>query len=212
MNKMIEKFMDGEFVVNCRTEDQARKFVDICYDNGIEWYFSNKTDTNWDYMEKTCYRGDINDLNYGSKDFYKNEEYEIITFEEFMEEYMGMKKEFTKDMLKVGMLVEFKNDVRKVVMPHKDGLYLMGCNSSYELYEFANDLTHKRGDDIMKVYDLPTTNLYSHRSLECGDDNDGIYSREDRDLLWQREEVKELTVDEISELLGYKVKVVGSNK
>lgn len=32
---------------------------------------------------------------------------------------------------------------------------------------------------------------------------------EEYDLLWQREEVKEMTVDEISELLGYKVKIVG---
>lgn len=31
-------------------------------------------------------------------------------------------------------------------------------------------------------------------------------------LIWKREEVKELTVDEVSEKLGYKVKIVGSTK
>ena len=31
-------------------------------------------------------------------------------------------------------------------------------------------------------------------------------------LIWRREEVKELTVDEVSEKLGYKVKIVGSDK
>lgn len=202
MNRMIENFKNGEFVVNCRTEDQAKKFVKICYDNGIEWFDpdDHKSETYWDcYGYEICYRADDYDLCCASIEWY-NGEWQIITFDEFMEEYEM--KNFTKDNLKVGMLVEFKCDVRKVVMPNKNGLYLMGCSSSYELHDFNDDLTHKNNDDIMKVYDLPRYNIISN----------SIYSRDNRNLLWEREEVKELTIDEISELLGYKVKVVGGNE
>ena len=203
MNKMIEKFMDGEFVVNCRTEDQARKFVDICYDNGIEWYsLINEKTTHWsNYEEETCYRGEGCRLNYGYEDWYKGE-YEIITFDEFMEGYRDMKKEFTKDMLKVGMLVECEE---------------MGLCMIME--DFTYGLVYVSDDGYMKVSDLDDnfenkSDIYSINKVYSIATNYGvgILNTHCRTLLWEREEVKELTVDEISKLLGYKVKVVGGNK
>ena len=57
--------------------------------------------------------------------------------------------------------------------------------------------------DIVKVYDILNSSSGSLSNIF------GTYNRE---LLWEREEVKELTVEEISKLLGYKVRVVGGHE
>ena len=45
-----------KIVVNCQTEDEARNFVNQCYDNGIKWYNGNRFMTNYDDCNKnTCY-------------------------------------------------------------------------------------------------------------------------------------------------------------
>ena len=209
MEKMIERFKNGEFVVNCRTEDQAKKFIEICYDNGIEWYsLINEKTTDWSsYEEETCYRGEGCRLNYGYEDWYKGE-YEIITFEEFMEEYNM--KEFTKADLKTGMIIVNRKGVEYVVikgMEHgfdstKDAFMNISKHTWDGLDFYTNDLLNNNDMpemDIMEVYLAPHP--------YCIQDID--YERDKRKLLWKREEVKELTVDEISELLGYKIKVVG---
>ena len=201
MNKMIERFKDGEFVVNCKTEDQARKFVDICYDNGIEWPRSDKTETHWNiYMEETCYRCYMNDLNYGYKDFYKDNCYKVVAFDEFIEGDRGMKK-FTKDDLKVGMLVECDEMGLCIIM--EDSMYgLVYVNDcGYMMVSDLDDNFENKNDiySINKVYSIAT-----NYGL-------GILDKHARELLWEREEVKKLTVEEISELLGFKVKVVGGN-
>ena len=57
---------------------------------------------------------------------------------------------------------------------------------------------------------IPTTGLRDIIDLEPG-----CYPKDVMGcakLIWKREEVKELTVDEVSEKLGYKVKIVGSDK
>ena len=200
MNKMIEKFKNGEFVVNCRIEDQARKFVDICYDNGIEWCNGSKTDTHWYfYGNEICYRGDGYRLLCSNVEWYKGY-WQIITFDEFMEEYRDM-KEFTKDDLKVGMLVECEEMGLCMIMEDSTFGLVYVSDVGYMMVNDLDDNFENKNDiySINKVYSIAT-----NYGL-------GILNTHTRELLWKREEVKELTVDEISELLGYKVRVVGGN-
>ena len=57
---------------------------------------------------------------------------------------------------------------------------------------------------------IPNIGLRAIADLELGCYPKGVMNS--AKLIWKREEVKELTVDEVSEKLGYKVKIVGSDK
>ena len=113
-----------------------------------------------------------------------------------------MNKEFTNDDLKAGMFVELKNGYKGVLIP----CYIFGNSDSTPLVVvYHNDrlcnveLYSNISDDwaIIRVYDLSRTNAVD------------FFSNEHRDLLWEYEEpVKEMTVAEIEEALGYKVKIV----
>lgn len=210
MDSIIKKFKSSNLVVHCATEEQAKEFVKICYENSIEWLGNdNYHDTFWEDNE--CYRFNGRDLAVGNKELYRSMNYPIITFDEFMEEYNKM-KQFTLDDLRTGMLVVLRNGVKGVVIKDMvssyttESLIVNGKDQVWEtLHTYNKDLTTIDRDDqyldIMEVWQLP--HPYCMQDLE--------YKREDRKLLWKREEVKELTVEEISKLLGYPVKVVGGN-
>lgn len=211
---IIEKLKEGMTSVHCKTVDQAKEFIKICYVNGINQRSSivNMDKTHWnDYKERTCYRVRGDALNYASYFHYESEDYEIITFEEFMEEYNM--KEFTKADLKTGMIVVTRAGIEYIVvkgMEHDfDSTRDLIVNTSKRTWDglefYTNDLLNNSDMpemDIMEVYLAP--HPHCMQSID--------YKRDERKLLWKREEVKELTVDEISKLLGYKVRVVGGNK
>ena len=108
----------------------------------------------------------------------------------------------TLNDLKTGMIVKTRNDNSYIVMRDfvDAGDILAGLsdsdnitNSFNELSDYEQDLKHNQlpGLDIMSVY---TSYLY------------GIDTH--KKLLWQREEYKEVTMREIEEMFGCKVKIV----
>lgn len=89
-------------------------------------------------------------------------------------------------------------DTNDIIVNLKTGGYL-------KLNNYNDDLKDKDRDkkfDIMKVcsHSYVGDNIKEH-----------IIDKEDY-WTWEREEPKEMTVDEISEKLGYKVKVVGEDR
>lgn len=111
---------------------------------------------------------------------------EVILIEEYR---------MTKEDLKTGDIVTLRNGDRLI---YEDGNFTDITDDHHNplicLSDLAEDLTYRRYDgdsnyDIIKV----------ERAKEY-------------ETVFEREEVKELTVDEISEKLGYKVKVVGVEK
>ncbi len=71
-------------------------------------------------------------------------------------------------------------------------------------FRYSSDLTHHSNFDIVAIYEPQKQECYNavqHRTAK------GCLK-----LVHKVEEVKELTVDQISALLGYKVKVVGDEK
>ena len=112
---------------------------------------------------------------------------------------------FTKADLKDGMVVEVRNNTRNPRYMVLNGK-LRGTLEYMDLMNFNDDLTHT-GDyerlDIVKVYKSggDILNKYFH---------DGYLT-----LIWERKEEpehKEMTVAEIEEKLGYKIKVVGEKE
>jgi hypothetical protein len=109
---------------------------------------------------------------------------------------------FTKADLKDGMVIEYKNGDRRIVL----NKCFMNPNGygSLDYSDFNDDLTLacvtlQKGYDIVKVYSSISTDIHGY----CYDSN--------ITLIWERKEepdYKEMTVAEIEKRLGYKVKIV----
>lgn len=133
----------------------------------------------------------------------------------------------TKKDIKEGCFVLLKDGRRCIVMPYIDdpnrGLALYGmlnlynpflanCNRPFgiitDLDYYDDDLTHHPDDDsgytIMAVRDNPITNassLFKILTSNSIDKDDIIWD-------WKREEVKKVTMSEVEEKFGCKVKIV----
>ena len=122
-----------------------------------------------------------------------------LEFYEDVEEHKenGM---FTKDDLKVGYLVKLRNEqIAHVVNTQEKGLGLNFENAWDTLRDYSNDLTNETasGFDVDEVYGLTKEGMNAHMFTVSG-----------RKLLWKREEVKEMTIEDIQKALGHKIKVV----
>lgn len=112
--------------------------------------------------------------------------------------------EFTKADLKDGMVVEFRNGDRHLVL---NGIF-MAEDGWMPISDYQDNLINQPGMlsenyDIMKVY------TSSSKILKSYFDNWRLT------LIWERKEeepVKEMTVAEIEEKLGYKVKVIADKE
>ena len=107
-------------------------------------------------------------------------------------EVEGM-KEFTKSDLKNRMVVEYRNGDRRMVV---DGI-LMGISGYGVLSRYNDVLINKnnKDNDIVKVYRIVNT-MNAMRFVD------------EDDLIWERSEVKEVTLAEVEEKFGCKVKIV----
>ena len=111
-----------------------------------------------------------------------------------------MSKEFTKADLKDGMVVEYKNKYRRLVVDNM----LIGQYGWSELRRINYDLKYSIGDheshDIAKVYKIKHPRDF--RTL-LDDDN--------LELIWQRTETKRMTAEEIrqklEDLTGEKIEI-----
>lgn len=118
--------------------------------------------------------------------------YEIL-FEE-------TRKEFAKADLKTGMVVETRDENRYFVLEQEGRIKVIDMDGSC-LSEIYDDLTaDKKEDDIMVVYQAPTFDDVT----EIAD----LYMKNGY-VLWERQEPREMTLEEVEKELGYKIKIVG---
>lgn len=107
---------------------------------------------------------------------------EIKNTEEFQ-----MVKDFTKSDLKDGMIVEYRNGKRRIVL----GEYQRGLYEYCRLDTFSHDLKNiDRDIDIMKIFPINNS---------CGTIKDILKSP--GEPIWVRKEVKEIPYDEAIEVL-----------
>ena len=85
------KFKTEDIAVNCKTEEESKDFIKQCIKHGItEWSNGDKLDINnncWTlYKEKTCYgyRLEYYGLCYGYKEYYKNHNYKILEWKDYI--------------------------------------------------------------------------------------------------------------------------------
>lgn len=108
-------------------------------------------------------------------------------------------KEFTKADLRNRMVVQYRNGERKLVV---DNL-LMDRHESDMLIDYNDDLTFK--DCYRNEYDI--TRVYP----EVDTFEQMLTVEQKHKPIWQRPEVKEVTVAEVEEKFGCKVKIIGGN-
>ena len=84
---MLEKFLNYEIVINCRTETEARIFVDVMANMGYRWRGGEPmTKLFYDrHRHLTCY-GYARGLVFTNIDYYDFTDIAIIRFEDFMNE------------------------------------------------------------------------------------------------------------------------------
>lgn len=117
---------------------------------------------------------------------------------------------FTKSDLKTGMRVTTKHGETYLVLKqfshtyNNDSDILVGyCGHSWEgLKNYNEDLT-SRGDSSQNIVKVEVPN-HCYSVLDQKYDSETAYK-----TLWNKNEIREVTLQEIEDQLGYKFKIVG---
>lgn len=102
-----------------------------------------------------------------------------------------MNKEFKKEDLKTGMLVEYRDGDLRLVVPYgeNNNLYLIGKSGENSLTNYTDDLLHiysAKYLDIVKIYSQ-TKHLFQYMKI----------STENRELLWERKSQEQIRKENI---------------
>lgn len=188
----------GNYVMHCKTEEEARDFCKYLDGVGRKWCNNKKyTEENyWQYyQDETCY--DFNDNSFNAKCFFVGHNYKILEWSDFMD------NKFTKADLKSGdVILSVNGDVKIVCIETGTLIQRDGFNSLYELTDDLKCIYSDKEDnfdDIVAVrrpkqpYDCQFCAFYE----ELGE---LVYERKD--------EPEEMTLEEICKALGKEIKIV----
>lgn len=127
---------------------------------------------------------------------------------------------FKKSSMYAGMVVQLREGSMRLVVPSDEGLLLVGeparvtgttlknTRPFMRLSDYIDGLTRKREGttpaDVMKVWDRIPDTLYIDDAFTTNTDH--------RRLIWERDDTKRMTLEEIGKVLGHKVEVVATAK
>lgn len=195
-----EDFKNGKIRVNCSTKEEAEKFIDMCYNNGICWHDEDDNErTYWlRYKENTYYSCMNGRLVYGD-----------ISCSSYVEDYRETYKfkdvtnikieEDNKMELKEGMIIECRNRIR-YLLRQVNGELIGSNNTGHIDLRYNEELNENKyfdeDYDIMKIYisnAFILSKVFDDGYLEC---------------IWKRKQPKKMTLAQISKALGYEVEVI----
>lgn len=178
-------------IVDIRNVQNLQPFVNRLVKSGYKWSSGNIVGLE-DFKKKECiYIDTLGKVLTHSSHYYAKDMGErtylckIITLNEYM-------KNFSKEDLKPGMVVEYKSGERRLVVEINGELSLISNGMFAELNTFNNDLTHDRTNiNIVAVYKTKPSSLST--------------MLETTDLIWKRPEEVTLTMQEIANKFGIPV-------
>lgn len=181
----------NKIAVHCKTEEEAIDFCKQMYKHGMVWasVCSYLSYTRYEvYRDKTCYAGNGG---YQSYDYSEKYKYKILEWSDYMQ------KKFTKSDLKSGMVVEYRDGGRRLVIDE----CLVGKDSHYELSAYNENLKNEYPRlTIMKVFKICRRAILGN-----------ILDDDNLELIWERKEPKKMTVEEmrqkLEELTGEEIEV-----
>lgn len=184
----------GKYAMHCKTEEEARSFCDYLKSIGQSWrYGQSYENTNWN----TNRRDTAYNFNYGlyaSVQYYQLNGYTILEWEDFM------KKKFTKNDLKTGDIIKYANGSTAIVIR---GLEVLTSKTGYMcLDRYTNDMTLGE-DSCYNIVAVRRPNVASDCQFSAFVHGfcDLVYDRE-------RDDVVEMTMEEICAALGKTIKIV----
>lgn len=186
----------GKYAMHCKTEEEAKDFCEYLHNHGKRWCSgdSYKAMNAWGmHTEDTAYAFNIGEYSYAQ--YYEKNGYTILEWEDFM-------KIFTKADLKTGDVILRRDGYVEII-----NLELEMCicqNGGYnDLEDIEGDLTCKCGDphdDIIAV----------RRPIRKRDCSFNAFKEEWGILIYDRErdEVEEMTLEQVCKLLGKNIKII----
>jgi hypothetical protein len=184
----------GKYVMHCKTEEEAIDFCSHLHKLGRKWCTGRSylcsTCYDW-YYEDTAYN--FNTGEYSPVDYYKSHNYTILEWEDFM------KHTFTKANLKTGDVVKRRNGDVEIVN-RELGMLIRSDGGWNDLDSINDDLSNHVG----KKYDIIAVrrpNVKAHCSF-CAFELD--YGA----LIYERQEVEEMTLEQVCKLLGKEIKII----
>jgi len=92
LSDLWDKFMGKRLVVNCQTEEEAKKFLEYCDSKGLKWNGGDsllRGTLYQGYGEETCYTSTVT---CGNKEYFEREpDFEVVTYSEMFGEGKEMK-------------------------------------------------------------------------------------------------------------------------
>lgn len=179
-------------IVDIRNVQNLQPFVDKLVKLGYKWGSAHTINLE-DFKGKECiYIDTLEKVLTHSSHYYAKDMGErtylckIITLNEYM-------KNFSKEDLKPGMVVEYKNGERRLVVEIDSKLLLISNGMFAELSNFNNDLTYDNHSNIniVAVYKTKPHSLSTMLRTT--------------DLIWKRPEEVTLTMQEIADKFGIPV-------
>ena len=176
----------GKYVMHCKTEEEAKEFCDHVRNN------NNPSIVFRMYGKNTCFR--LNSNNHASKNYYEEHGYTILEWSDFT-------TEFTKADLQNGMIVEYANGWKRMVLNGN----LLGIKDGHApLTNFLDDLKCKWDQD------LNINKVYTCKAIDLMGLPEAFYDH-NLTLIWERKEEPkpvEMTIEEICKALGKEIKIV----
>ena len=184
----------GKYAMHCKTEKEAKSFCNYLHEHGKSWTNGDSyvRRTEWNkYKKDTCYN--FNGAAYCDLDYYKCEGYTILEWADFTND------EFYKGHLKTGDIIQCRDG--KVGIINADLGMIIFKDGWDDLNNFHYDLTstHEFHElDIMAVRRPKDKSDCGFRAFEL---NYGT-------LVYEREEVVEMTLAEVCKALGKNIKII----
>lgn len=160
-----------------------------CYDIGEEYVIPE------DQLELVTHKFKVGDLGLWAIEYDDIEE-NIINFEDFDWSDFMSKKEFTKADLKNGDVVKLADGDIGIVIRDTDTIIYKEERDS--MYYLSDDLVFDNGNKIVAV----------RRPIVNPDCSFTTFTYERGELVYERKEVEEMTLEEVCKALGKEIKIV----
>ena len=184
----------GKYVMHCKTEAEAIDFCKYLHEHGRKWVTGRSYlfGSCYDYYEQdTAYN--FNEGTYSPIDFFERNGYTILEWSDFMD------KPFTKENLRTGDVI-LRRDGDVEIVNCELGMFIRRDCLWNDLVAIADDLSSTvMGDcDIIAV----------RRPKDKGDCTFDAFKMKRGILVYEREEVEEMTLAEVCKLLGKNIKII----
>lgn len=182
----------GNYVMHCKTEEEARDFCNYLHSVGRKWQNGETYLDNPEFhahREQTAYRFNAGTFCYVG--WYKGE-YTILEWSDFMN------KEFTKADLKTGDVVLLRNGDTEIFCRELD-IFIRQFGWS-DFADINDVLGHRRDGD----YDI----MAVRRPREKDNCRFDAFERNRGTLVYERKEPEEMTLSEVCKLLGKEIKII----